>query len=111
MLKEDVTHVELMRQARSLAQRLGQIMKEIEQLGELAGSVDHSVSSADEWLREQTPAGEWRDITSFHTSHSDWMTAKGLPPMSLKSFCTFMHTRGGVMSRKHPKTRRVQVWF
>lgn len=111
MLDQSMTPVEMMQQARELAQRLKQLQRDIERLGELADGADLSLSSVDEWLQGAQVSGGWLDITILYKSYADWMTQSQRPPLSLKRFCMILHKSGDILSRKHPSTRRVQVWF
>jgi len=112
MLKENVTYVELMRQANDLSQRLEQIKRDIKQLGDLAGSADPSQSYVEEWLDSSSHPKryEWHDATSLYDGYSQWMEGQGRAPVNLKRFCADVKRAHNVDTRKHPSTRRVQVY-
>lgn len=116
MLNDDaiMMQAELEECAKELSQRLRRLTREIKELSQRAVGrdldADPFVASVNEWRKSFSATNGWLDITKLYANYSDWMEGRGRPPVSLRRFCMIMHKADGVLSRKHPKTRRNQVW-
>lgn len=110
-----MTQAELEQQAEDLIRRARQLKRDIKALSQRAGAPqtyeESLLMSVTSWLESCSSRQEWTDITELYSQYSAWVSKHERPDMGMKMFGKFIRKTPRVGERKHPTTRRTQLWL